>query len=234
MASSSVPRAFTVLVEGNIGCGKTTFLQHFSQFLDKIDVLYEPVDRWRNVNGYNLLGLMYDNPSRWSFPFHSFVQMTMLDNHIFKAPKPVKIMERSVFSSHYCFVENMRQTEKILDCEYEVLNQWFKFVTEEAILPLQVDLIVYLRTSPDKLLERIKSRSRNEELSVNLDYLTQLHLLHETWLHSQTRPVPAPVLTINADSSQADMQASYKKCERLILNMAESAMWPPYNCSTPV
>ena len=57
-------RPFTVVVEGNIGCGKTTFLDYFSKFSDRVEVLTEPVDRWRNVNGHNLLQLMYENPSR--------------------------------------------------------------------------------------------------------------------------------------------------------------------------
>ena len=52
-------------VEGNIGCGKTTFLEHFSQFEKQVEVLTEPVDRWRNVNGHNLLQLMYEDPSRY-------------------------------------------------------------------------------------------------------------------------------------------------------------------------
>lgn len=45
---------FTVSVEGNIGSGKSTLLQHFAKFND-VEVLQEPVDKWRNVRGYNLL-----------------------------------------------------------------------------------------------------------------------------------------------------------------------------------
>ena len=52
-------KPFTVLVEGNIGCGKTTFLEHFAQFR-QVEVLREPVERWRDVNGHNLLQLMYE------------------------------------------------------------------------------------------------------------------------------------------------------------------------------
>jgi deoxynucleoside kinase len=47
-------RPFTVIVEGNIGSGKTTFLNYFSNFKD-VEVLQEPIDRWRNVQGHNLL-----------------------------------------------------------------------------------------------------------------------------------------------------------------------------------
>lgn len=45
---------FTVLIEGNIGSGKTTFLNHFQQFQDKICLITEPVEKWRNVSGVNL------------------------------------------------------------------------------------------------------------------------------------------------------------------------------------
>lgn len=45
---------FTVCVEGNIGSGKSTLLKHFSEFAD-VEVFQEPVQKWRNVRGYNLL-----------------------------------------------------------------------------------------------------------------------------------------------------------------------------------
>ena len=47
---------FTVLIEGNIGSGKTTFLNHFQQYEDDICLITEPVEKWRNVgDGNNLL-----------------------------------------------------------------------------------------------------------------------------------------------------------------------------------
>ena len=44
----------TVCVEGNIGSGKSTLLNYFSSFND-VEVVPEPVDKWRNVKGLNLL-----------------------------------------------------------------------------------------------------------------------------------------------------------------------------------
>ena len=46
---------------------------------------------------------------RWAMPFQSYVQLTMLDNHLHQSAKPVKLMERSIFSARYCFVENMHK-----------------------------------------------------------------------------------------------------------------------------
>merc|ERR1711936_1083787 len=210
-------RPFTVVVEGNIGCGKTTFLDHFSKFSDRVEVLTEPVDRWRNVNGHNLLQLMYEDPSRWALPFQSYVQLTMLENHLLQTKKPVKLIERSIFSARYCFVENMYRSGKMLGCEYEVLDEWFKFVTDkESSLDLKVDLIIYLKTTPEKALERINIRARSEENQIPLEYLKQLHSLHESWLVDKKYPLPAPVHVIDADRDLTEMLEEYKKYEETV------------------
>lgn len=47
-------KPFTVLVEGNIGAGKTTFLNHFKK-CDDVCIYTEPIEKWCNVRGYNLL-----------------------------------------------------------------------------------------------------------------------------------------------------------------------------------
>lgn len=54
MTSPSNTRPFTVCIEGNIGSGKTTFLNNFKQF-NNTTVLQEPVELWRDVEGMNLL-----------------------------------------------------------------------------------------------------------------------------------------------------------------------------------
>ena len=57
-------RPFTVMVEGNIGSGKSTYLRHFTKFSDNVEVVMEPVEKWRNLNSHNLLQMMYEDPCR--------------------------------------------------------------------------------------------------------------------------------------------------------------------------
>src|SRR5699024_10367783 len=75
-------KVLRIIVEGNIGCGKTTFLSIFSRkstsLLNKPLVVPEPIDLWRNVGGSNIFQRLADDPKRWSFTFQSYVQMTML------------------------------------------------------------------------------------------------------------------------------------------------------------
>ena len=51
---------FTICIEGNIGSGKTTFLNHFQSF-NNATILQEPVDLWRDVAGVNLLVSSFKN-----------------------------------------------------------------------------------------------------------------------------------------------------------------------------
>jgi thymidylate kinase len=55
MDSPAGSKPFTIVVEGNIGSGKTTFLKHFKQYSDRVAVLDEPVEKWRDAQGHNLL-----------------------------------------------------------------------------------------------------------------------------------------------------------------------------------
>lgn len=57
-------------------------------------------------------------------------------------------------------------------------------------------LTVYLRTTPEVVYERMKVRGRNEESTVSLSYLQQLHDLHENWLIKGAKHRPAPVSSI--------------------------------------
>lgn len=188
----------TVAVEGNIGCGKTTFLEQF-KLNSKVEVLPEPVDKWKSVNGYNCFELMYQDTVRWSLAFQSYVTLTMLENHEKeKKHGRVKMIERSVYSARHCFVENLHEKGLMSDMEYAVLEEWHDWLGDNA--ETGIDLIVYLRASPEVCQERIKKRNRSEETCVSLDYLEDLHRLHEDWLiHKKRGVLPAPVLVVDAN-----------------------------------
>lgn len=42
-------------MEGNIGCGKSTLLKYFEKYPKKVQTLTEPIEKWTNLNGHNML-----------------------------------------------------------------------------------------------------------------------------------------------------------------------------------
>lgn len=204
-----------VSIEGNIGSGKTTLLDYFKKH-SHVEVITEPVAEWQNVGEGNTLELFYEDPSRWSYLFQSYVLFTMLKIHKREPTRPVTLMERSVYSAGYCFVENLYKSRNMSSVEYGVYRKWFDWmVTEEKP---HVDLIVYLRTSPEECFERIKRRSRTEESEIPMSLITSIHECYEDWLIRKTKfPVPAPVLILDGNKELKDMFKIYETNTKSIL-----------------
>lgn len=80
-----------------------------------------------------------------------------------------------------------------------------------------VCLQVYLRAKPETCLERIRSRNRSEEQSITLDYLRQLHELHEGWLSRQSDTSTTRVLVIDANQTKENV---YVDTNAQLLNLA--------------
>ena len=64
-------KPFTIFVEGIVGTGKSTFLKAFEKY-PMMDILPEPVSKWMDLNGTDMLQLIYDDPERWSMAQVSF------------------------------------------------------------------------------------------------------------------------------------------------------------------
>lgn len=92
-------------------------------------------------------------------------------------------------------MENAKKQNFLEDPEYQTLISWFDY--SEKCLDIGLDLIVYLKTTPEIVWERMMKRGRSEESEVPLEYLKQVHESYENWLSSPN--VGCEVLTIDAD-----------------------------------
>ncbi|GFO02737.1 thymidine kinase 2, mitochondrial [Plakobranchus ocellatus] len=203
-----------VCVEGNIGCGKTSLLNYFEEFRN-CEVLPEPVEKWQDVEGYNALGLMYKDPERWSMALQTYIQLTMLQNHIKLQEQNVRLMERSIYSAKYCFTDNLFESGKMPGIEHVILSKWFDWILRTQ--NIKVDLFVYLRTDPKLLHKRIMTRCRKEEEGISVDLLMALHEKYEDWFIHKKHPCPAEVLVIDANHSLEEMKLSYETHKNKIM-----------------
>jgi deoxyadenosine/deoxycytidine kinase len=164
-------RPFLVAVEGNIGAGKTTLLNQLKDW-PMAECQEEPIDSWTNVANNNLLDLMYKQPKKYTFHFQV---LAALKQPILQVSKPIQIVERSLISQLYCFGANALKRNDITPLEFELLSQLFN----RCITWQTPDLIIYLKSSPEMALKRIQNRNRIEENNITLDYLSDIHQLHE-------------------------------------------------------
>ena len=120
------------------------------------------------------------------------------------------------------------------------------FLRSATDLDQSVDLIVYLRTTPEIAWQRVKARARSEEKVIPIEYLRvswlvelngsnnhyalptkELHDLHESWLMNgeagDTKDLPAPVLVIDANQDMAEVPDIYSKHEMAVMGGIRAA-----------
>ena len=195
-----------VLLEGNIGSGKSTILD-WLQSHKGLEILGEPVGLWKDFFEYNLLRLKYyGDVKQEEFLLETIVNLSRMEQlSNAKGKTDIRIMERSVHSGFNTFVKVSFDNDLIRGLEFRTLYYMYKIFTEGEMGKLtKPDLILYLRTSPEKCLERIKKRGRVEERPITLKYLKQLHDAHELWLGknlegSPARRWPCPVVILDGN-----------------------------------
>lgn len=103
---SQQKKRLTFCVEGNISVGKTTFLQRIAnetiELRDLVEVVPEPISKWQDVgpDHFNILDAFYAEPQRYAYTFQNYVFVTrvMQERESSGGIKPLRLMERSVFS----------------------------------------------------------------------------------------------------------------------------------------
>ncbi|KAI6656784.1 hypothetical protein LOD99_16087 [Oopsacas minuta] len=217
---------YRVVVEGNIACGKSTLLRHLSK-VPFTEVHYEPIDRWRNIEGENLLARYYSNATRYAYLFQQNVLQTMMEIHHLPQTEPLFVMERSAFSSRYCFVKTLYENRSIEDLEFNCFDRWFKWLMRER--PPSVDLIIYLRTSPETCLQRLYSRSREEDKALLLPFIKSLDVCYEQWLGTPDNHIwhnNTPVLLLDGNLDVGSDAALHNKMVSQIIQKLEN-ITPP-------
>lgn len=207
------------ILEGNIGVGKSTFLKLLTKHCPEIAVIQEPKDNWAsNEHGQSLLENFYKDPRRWAYTIETLAMVTRVKDHSMQQtnPNPNRLMERSVYSGHYCFAYNDHASGYLSDLEWEVYSRWVDFLVHKTCKPPRG--FIYLRAKPEACFERVKMRNRQGEESISLDYMKQIDSWHDKFLIEKLNVAPnlknIPVLVLDANHNLLTNEA-------LLLNYLE-------------
>ena len=155
-----------ITIDGNIGSYKTSILNYFHKnYKRAIDL--EPVDNWTDY-----LENLYNTPnSSYDFQIKVWIDRCWIQEKTATAV----LMERSPNFIKNVFVRKAYEDKTISEKEYENIISLHK-TTDELWKP---NGYIYLRSDPDKCLQRINKRGRLAEKNITLEYIQQLHELHE-------------------------------------------------------
>lgn len=194
------PHNFTIIIEGNLGSGKSTLIESMRS-LNEVEVFPEPIEKWKNADGINLLHLMYENPIKWAKRFQKYVIQTWMENYQTPTFKKFKVMERCVLSAENVFTKKLLQSKIISTEDYNEISHEYN---EKNV---KIDLIVYIKTSPEISFLRVKSRGRFEEEEITLEYIKSIHQLYEDFITN----VKSRVITIDGNLDPANIFNEFRK-----------------------
>ncbi|MFA5307103.1 MAG: deoxynucleoside kinase [Candidatus Babeliales bacterium] len=216
MKTTYFPHKKLIILEGNMGAGKSTMLRLLKNIPD-VSIIPEPTDKWQQVGAAgNLLDLFYKDTQRWAYTFQSYAFLTrvhaILQQQLESHDNHVHILERSIYCDRFCFAKSCYDLGTMSAIEWNVYREWFLWISENFVPRPQG--FIYLRTTPEVAYQRITKRHRSEEVAVSMSYVQRLHERHEDWLIHAVDPldsirnVPILVLDCNQDFEHDTAQAS--------------------------
>jgi len=182
-----------VSIEGNIGSGKSTFINKLEKYIQenntdkKIFFLSEPVDEWLNIkdeNNEHILSKFYNNQEKYSFTFQMMAYISRLNklkeaiDNLKQINNSIIITERSLMTDKYVFAQMLYDENKIEKIEFEIYKKWFNSFNKET----EIDKVIYIASKPEICYDRVKLRDRDGEENIPLDYLTKCHNYHENMI----------------------------------------------------
>jgi len=189
-----------ISIEGNIGSGKSTLLSNLRDYYAKdanVVFLKEPVDEWEQITdkrGATIIQKFYADQKKYSFAFQMMAYISRLNvlrlakkeaqNRRNKKSneKTIFITERSLYTDKMVFAKMLYDDNKIEEVEYQIYLKWFNSFVDE----FPVNQVIYVKTDPEVCFHRIKSRLREGEENVPLNYLTNCSEYHDNMLNKQS------------------------------------------------
>lgn len=172
-----------VAVEGVIGAGKSTLARMLAEHVDGRLVLEEFEEN-------PFLAPFYEDPQRWAFQ----TQLAFLASR-FRQQKA--LAARDLFHHHlvadYTFDKDRIFAHVTLSGdELRLYESLYGLMETNAPVP---DLVVYLRSSVDRLLHNIALRGRTYEAQMDPDYLRELVEAYDRYFFHYTK---GPLLIVDA------------------------------------
>ena len=172
-----------IVIDGNIGSGKTTQLNLLEQKGWK--VYREPIDDWP-------LDLFYSDKSRWALLLQLKILQTL------RPKKGIVVYERCLLSTRHVFWEYLLQKELVHEEENKVYQTQYR---KDVWYP---DVYIFLSKDPEIAHQHIQTRGQTGDSEVSLEYLKDLDVLYKRLVMK----VPCITYVINANNSPEEIHSN--------------------------
>jgi len=187
-----------IVIEGNIGAGKTTLARRIADQFNAQLILEHFADN-------PFLPKFYDDPEKYSFP----LELSFLASRYKQLKEELVLQDlfKSFTISDYYFMKSLVFAATTLEVdEYNLYRQIFYIIYGSIPKP---DIYIYLHMNTEGLLRNIKNRGRKYEKSIAKEYLQKIQDSYFTFF-KQNPENRYLVIDINAIDFVAN-EAHYSK-----------------------
>lgn len=152
-----------LVIEGNIGAGKTTLASRIAAQFEARLILERFADN-------PFLPKFYNDPEKYSFPLElSFLASRY--KQLIEVIGHQDLFKKFTVADYYFMKSLVFASATLTGEEYNLYRQIFYIIYSSLPRP---DIYVYLHVKPEKLIENIKKRGRGYEKSITKDYLQKI------------------------------------------------------------
>jgi len=164
-----------VVIEGNIGAGKTTLATRIANEFNGRLILEHFADN-------PFLPKFYEDPDKYSFP----LELSFLASRYKQLKEelvPLDLFKSFSVADYYFMKSLVFAASTLTGDEYNLYRQIFFIIYGSLPKP---DIYVYLHLSPERLMKNIEKRGRNYEQSISKEYLQKIQESYFSFFHQNT------------------------------------------------
>lgn len=151
-----------VVIDGNIGSGKTTQLKILEEM--GYTVHREPINEWP-------LDVFYSDPIRWNLMFQLRVLQTLPEIR-YSIQSNSEFFERCIWSAFHVFWQNAKESQAVTYWEDVVFQDVYNHIRCEP------DVYIFIARDPLKCYESVQKRRQSGDSKVSLEYIEKLDVLY--------------------------------------------------------
>jgi deoxyadenosine/deoxycytidine kinase len=195
-----------IVIEGNIGAGKTTLAHLLSRKLNARLILEQFADN-------PFLAKFYENPKQYAFPLELFFMAERYKQ--LKEMLHTNDLFQNVTIADYLFSKCLLFAKVNLpDEEFKLYQKLFDIIHQQIIFP---DVLIYLHAPVAKLQQNIKKRNRGFEQNIPDEYLFAIQETYTSYIKHHN------IKTIFIDATNSDFLGNEKHLQ-VVLDALESEL----------
>ncbi len=208
-----------VAVEGPIGVGKTSLAKLLARELRAKTVLEE-------VDQNPFLSEFYQDRREYAFQTQVFFLLSRYRQQ--KELVQIDLFTRRVVTDYIFAKDKIFAYLNLDDNELSLYEHILPFLERDIPIP---DLVIYLQSSPERLMRRIRERGRPYEKPLSLDYLRELSQAYTKFFFHYT---DSPLLVVNVEEVDfvKDHELLKALIEQLRAPFKETRFWVPSSDSS--